>query len=238
VKKNHLLTLPLTVILAGLLLIGPAMAPPVVNTNPRLKTAPVGGTFQVDINVTGVLNLYGWEINMTFDKTVLDVIDVVEGPFLLDFADLVGVGTWPLGPIVDNTNGWVNVGSALFPNPDPPDGADGNGVLATITFQVMKYGFTRMHFAISKLNSYDPGSGLPVAITHTTTDGAFDNRLVGDCDSDRDVDYSDFVILAGAYGSILGQPAYKEQADFDHDGDIDYSNFVGLAGNYGKTLPP
>ncbi len=57
----------------------------------------------------------------------------------------------------------------------------------------------------------------------------------GDVDGDGDVDYNDFIILAGAYGSSSGQPAYDVCADFDKDGDVDYDDFMVLAGNYGKS---
>ncbi len=60
-------------------------------------------------------------------------------------------------------------------------------------------------------------------------------ELMGDCDGDGDVDYDDFIILAGAYGTSAGQPSYHARADLDNDGDIDYDDFIVLAGNYGKT---
>lgn len=57
----------------------------------------------------------------------------------------------------------------------------------------------------------------------------------GDADRDGDVDYDDFIVLAGAYGSHSGQPAYQRNADFDLDDDVDYDDFIILAGNYGET---
>lgn len=58
----------------------------------------------------------------------------------------------------------------------------------------------------------------------------------GDWDGDGDVDYSDFIVLAGAYGSVFGQPAYNPYCDSDIDGDVDYSDFVWIAGNYGQHI--
>jgi hypothetical protein len=58
--------------------------------------------------------------------------------------------------------------------------------------------------------------------------------LGGDVDGDGDVDYDDLVVLAGAYGSSIGQPSYDERADFDRDGDVDYDDLVVLAGAYGS----
>lgn len=46
-------------------------------------------------------------------------------------------------------------------------------------------------------------------------------------------DYDDFIMLAGAYGSSSGHPAYTPEADFDLDGDVDNHDFLILAGNYG-----
>ncbi len=60
--------------------------------------------------------------------------------------------------------------------------------------------------------------------------------VLGDCDGDRDVDYDDFIVLAGAYGSSSGDPAFVQATDFDADGDVDYDDFIILAGNYGKSV--
>ena len=63
--------------------------------------------------------------------------------------------------------------------------------------------------------------------------------LTGDFDEDRDVDIFDIVILCGAYGSVLGQPAYRPECDLDPlpfgNGKIDIFDVVIPAGNYGKT---
>ncbi len=68
-------------------------------------------------------------------------------------------------------------------------------------------------------------------------DGIVTVTIPGDTDGDLDVDYDDFIVLAGAYGSSIGLPAYRSEADFDCDGDVDYDDFIVLAGNYGKTDP-
>ncbi len=86
--------------------------------------------------------------------------------------------------------------------------------------------------------SYDQSvKMLTFTATHSSrVEISVDWRITGDIDRDGDVDYDDFVILAGAYGSRRGQPAYEPEADFDIDGDVDYDDFIALAGNYGKIL--
>ncbi len=85
-------------------------------------------------------------------------------------------------------------------------------------------------------------TATPVPSETDTADNIYINgqvlvTIAGDTDGDLDVDYDDFIVLAGAYGSSFGQPAYKPEADFDNDGDVDYDDFIILAGNYGKTNP-
>ncbi len=75
-----------------------------------------------------------------------------------------------------------------------------------------------------------------------TTDNTYINgqvlvTIAGDIDGDLDVDYDDFIVLAGAYGSSVGEPAYKPEADIDNDDEVDYDDFIILAGNYMKTSP-
>ncbi len=60
--------------------------------------------------------------------------------------------------------------------------------------------------------------------------------LIGDIDGDLHVDYDDFIILAGAYGTSEGDPLYNRDADVNRDGNVDYDDFIWLAGNYGETL--
>lgn len=55
----------------------------------------------------------------------------------------------------------------------------------------------------------------------------------GDFDGDGDIDISDFVNFAAAYGSELGDNNYNPIGDFNDDGDIDIFDFVQFAAVYG-----
>ncbi len=59
--------------------------------------------------------------------------------------------------------------------------------------------------------------------------------LGGDVDYDFDVDYDDFIALAGRYGCDFYDDLYEPFLDLNSDGKIDYDDFIILAGNYGKT---
>ncbi len=57
----------------------------------------------------------------------------------------------------------------------------------------------------------------------------------GDFDDDNDIDLTDFVYFAEAYGSELGDDNYNAIGDFDDDGDIDLLDFVQFATVFGTS---
>ena len=66
-------------------------------------TSPsVGQTFDVDVNVTGASDLYAYQMDLTFDPTVLSALSVTEGPFLPG-----GGTTFFIPGTIDNVGGSV-----------------------------------------------------------------------------------------------------------------------------------
>ena len=142
-----------------------------VNPSEVIDLSP-GETFSVDITVEDVTDLYGWSVNLTFHSEVLNVENVTEGPFLKQFGN-----TFFLPGQTNNVVGFLTPGGMLFdPTQDPPfppEGATGDGVLATITFSVKGSGVANLHFEASKLNTVVASNNVP--ITHTAKDGLFRN---------------------------------------------------------------
>jgi len=81
----------------------------------------------------------------------------------------------------------------------------------------------------------EPVPGETDLTDNSKTDGTVRIKIPGDIDGDDYVGSSDLSILAGAYGTSSGEPAYNREADFDLDGYIGSSDFSILAGNYGQT---
>jgi len=79
----------------------------------------------------------------------------------------------------------------------------------------------------------------PGSITETDYTWTLTLRLtepcVGDINGDHRTDASDFVVLAGAFGSSVVR---STSGDLDADGDVDAADFVVLAGNFGCDSPP
>ena len=102
-----------------------------VSVSPSSVTCPVFQDFTISVNVSGVSDLYGWDIILTWNNALLDVVNVAEGPFLKS-----GGATFFFYS-VNATDGSVEVDDALTGN---INGVNGGGTLATITFYVNNAG--------------------------------------------------------------------------------------------------
>ncbi len=201
-----------------------------IGTEPRASPGNVGLDFDVNVTVTAVLNLFIWEFNMTFNATVLSAVSVVEGPFLQSAGY-----TWWNEPQIDNTNGWVAAGDSLFPYPEY--GADGDGVLATITFNVKMNGKSDLHFADTKLRSWDAGAGELVEIVHTTEDGFF-RCPFPDVNGDGIVNVVDAAGISAHWypGPPIGPLGYDANYDIELDGVIGITDAAKVSAYW--TGPP
>ncbi len=56
-----------------------------------------------------------------------------------------------------------------------------------------------------------------------------------DVDGDGAVDFRDFVVFAGKFGTSRGRTGYDARCDLDGDGTIGFSDFVIFAGAFGQT---
>jgi len=124
----------------------------------KVDDLPTGQKFTVDVVIADVTNLYGWQINVTFNPSILNADRVAEGPFLKSANDTA----WPK-PVIDNTRGYI-LASALLMPPYPPVGATGGGTLANITFTVKSGGSSTLHFDETRTYLRSVASGVPVPI--------------------------------------------------------------------------
>jgi hypothetical protein len=91
----------------------------------------VGDTFTVNISITNVFNLYAYQFKLYYNSTVMNGTQVEEGSFLKNSGQtffLINNFT----DQYDSGRGIVYVTCTLT---GPLQGANGNGVLATITFK-------------------------------------------------------------------------------------------------------
>jgi len=150
-----------------------------IYVEPPTSSALIGETFNVDIVVTDVTNLYGWNILIHFDPTLLDATGVARGA-LLEQAGSTNWQMWEIlhpgepWEVINNTAGYVIVGDVLAP-PLPGAGASGGGTLVSITFLVEAEGATALSFdeELTKLTTVIGSVTAPIPLD--TVDGFFNN---------------------------------------------------------------
>jgi len=98
-----------------------------VSVSPSTVTASVGQNFTVNVTISDVYDLYGWQFRLNWTAGLIDIVNVTEGSFLK-----LGGGTYFYWA-VNATAGRMVADCTLLGN---VPGVSGNGTLATITFNV------------------------------------------------------------------------------------------------------
>ena len=144
---------------------------PMIKVEPYANFAQVGETVTINISLTEVQNLYGVDVSLSWDASILQIVD----------ADVrLGVEKYSDGVLhenviiywskINNTSGkyWLVASSQ---KPAPP--FSGNGTVVRITFNVTGVGGCKLDLKATLANSEIPSMPIP----HTTIDGFF-GRLI------------------------------------------------------------
>jgi len=133
--------------------------------DPNTSNIFVGDSLSVDITVSDVSDLYGVSLEITFDPTVVIVVDADPG----ETGVQIGEGSCPVADFVvfnevNNTTGVINYDiSSLWPS----EPCNGIGVVASITFQGLGEGSSAVHFNNWLLSNTDG-----ISIETSTQDGS------------------------------------------------------------------
>lgn len=138
-----------------------------IYVNPIISYAKTNESFTVDIRIVDVENLFSWQVNMSFDPTLLKFVNVTKGDFLANQPN----GT-RLAKRIEQEDGWalfseLTVGS--FP------GVTGSGVLGTVEFQALdKKGETVLNITHPRTSVLEM-LRTPVEIPSTKENGFYTN---------------------------------------------------------------
>ena len=130
---------------------------------PSQTVGAVGDHFTVNVSISDVSNLYGYELKIYYNSTLLNGTRVTEGSFLRSG----GSTFWDPVNFTDHynlTEGVLYIADLLTAN---VPGMSGGGVLATIEFKSIALGSCVLHLEDVKLS--DP---TPSQISHVDSDGA------------------------------------------------------------------
>mgnify|MGYP001093811619 CR=1 FL=1 len=141
--------------IAGTILV---KAQAVLYVNPQNNAVTVGQSFTVNITILDVANLYGYEFELKYNTTILNMLNITEGDFLKQS------GNTFFYPEINSTEGYAYVVSMLLG--DIP-GVNGNGTLVAITFEAVAEGTSSIDLHDTKLRD-----SQPKPIPHLTVDGS------------------------------------------------------------------
>jgi len=97
---------------------------------------PAGGAFTVNITVTDVLNLAGWQVNLTWNPTLLSIAATAD-VFLPPDHIFNGLDPQGAAPNINNVEGSVMWARAIGPS-SPSDHFDGSGRIMCVNFTVIE----------------------------------------------------------------------------------------------------
>jgi len=118
-----------------------------VSVSPSTVTAFVGQNFMVNVTVSNVYDLYGWQFRLNWTAGLIEVVNVAEGPFLR-----LGGSTYFYWD-VNASAGRMVADCTLLGN---VPGVSGSGTLATITFNVKGVGQSPLTlWDVVLLNSFE-----------------------------------------------------------------------------------
>ena len=123
-----------------------SLAQTVVSFNPSVMESPdAAQQFTIDVQISNATDVFGYQIALTFDSTALAYVSVQNGDFL---AGSIGPPTLP--PIV--ADGEIKFGATLL---GAVPGVNGDGTLATVTFEVVAVKASTLGLDVKVIDSND-----------------------------------------------------------------------------------
>ena len=172
--RKNLVCVPLliiTVLVAGLLGVARASSTSVEVVPASIELLP-GDSFIINITVTDVTDLYLWMFRLRWNKTVLQLNSIEEGPFLQSGGETSDIWLSPSTISEINAAGRVDEATCSLLGAVP--GVDGSGTIATLNFTCLALGDTSLEFW-QEPPYYEPATDLLNSngdtIPHTATPG-------------------------------------------------------------------
>ena len=189
----------------------------VVSVSPSLVRSPQpGARFTLALNISGGVNVAGYQATIFSDDKALRFVDSHPGTFL-------GAGSFALNPVVDGAQ--VTIGGTAIGT-----SAQGEGTLAYLTFEVVD--IQESFVSLVDVGLSDPNGEL----SHPHLEHARVIKqppLGGDVNRDGVVNILDLVLVAANFTKTG-----ENDADVNGDGVVNILDLVQVAGAIGNAAAP
>ena len=191
-------------------------------------------SFAVRVNISDVTQLSLWQINLTYNPSVLQAVAVREGPFL---KSVPGIPPYPApGTTFATTNGsgWIQAMSTL--KSYNYGGANGSGVLATFHFRAIAAGNSVLDYSLGKtyLLTWD---GYTLVDIPCEKVAGFFQYLIGDANNDGGVNVFDILAVKSRWGGTPADPDWNRYYDVNNDDAINVFDILTVKAHWGETAP-
>ena len=182
-----------------------------VNITPSTLESPaIGEEFEIDINVVGGQDVRGYKITVKYDSNSLRYVSHIHSDYLSDEVYK--------GPIISK------LGQVSFSNVSTADAGNGNGTLATITFEVISRRASTI--SLSTILSNSDGKRLPyIVISGKVIEPPWD------VNGDGFVDILDLSFVAARFGQND-----QTDADINRDGTVDIKDLITIASGMNREV--
>lgn len=204
-----------------------------VSVNPGQLVVLTNETFTVNISISNVSDLAGWEFALLWNRTVINCTGAV-----LHAPSEWANGTLDYGPGImnDYDKNWWTSSRMLFQQKIgynstfngiyskaqtfeyPESTFNGSMTIVTLTFQALQPGNTSLLLRDTKL-----GDNSASPIPHT--------------DSDAFVNVIDVGAFTNSFGLLQGDRGWNAVADINGDGNIDIYDAIILSGHFNQHYP-
>jgi len=118
--------------------------------------AQVGQEFTVPVWINGVSNLYGADVRLAYDVTMLQGVRVDHGNFLRQPWWVIRQGFWQPGPWCPSQCAWYALTQLRPATPQ-----SGSGIMVYVTFRALRPGTTNL----TTLAQLSAAGGVPIPVT-------------------------------------------------------------------------
>ena len=182
-----------------------------VYVDPQESVVKIGQTFKVNVSIADVRGLQGFDFCLSYNTTILDCLEVEEGPFMASFGPTL-IAKLEIADGYSESQGRIWMAVVIYGNVS----ATGRGTLATITFNATALGEGSLD--LHSIQPYNPDAVKlstcdPKAISNKAVDGYFevssdpyDPPPDPNLNNERIVNLINLATMAAAYGTSKGQP--------------------------------
>jgi general secretion pathway protein D len=152
----------LVVVLAYVILSSPSST--VLSVEPKIVQETTGQNFTVNVSISNVADLYAWQLELSWNPSLLNVTNVAEGPMLKSS----GNSTF-FSPVVNNAAGNISaLCTRVLSFGSNVTGVNGYGTLMTVQFEVIGSGACELNLYNTSLRDSNDN-----AIAHMVQNGQF-----------------------------------------------------------------